>query len=95
MGMNLQAGIHLIVNGEPWPQVSWKSATRVILKGGAALKAKLPKDQTSLRRGRESPGSRRALPFGIAGRRRTLGRLLVALPPFLFQNVTVTGLKLV
>lgn len=48
MGMNLQAGIHLIVNGEPWPQVSWKSATRVILKGGAALKAKLPKDQTSL-----------------------------------------------
>lgn len=47
-GTNLQQGLQVILNGEPWTEVSWKSTGRVVLKGGAALKAHLPKDQRSI-----------------------------------------------
>lgn len=44
-GSNLQNGIKVTINNSAaqWSPVAWKSATKIILKGGAALKAAVPK----------------------------------------------------
>ena len=43
-GSNLQNGIKVYINGSStaWSPVVWKSATQVVIKGGAALKAAVP-----------------------------------------------------
>jgi hypothetical protein len=46
-GLNLQNGVQVTIGSgtQPWGQVSWKSNTKVTLKGGSSLKAKVPKGQ--------------------------------------------------
>jgi len=43
-GTNLQNGIRVFINGTEWTNVSWKSTSKIVLKGGAALKTAVPKD---------------------------------------------------
>ncbi len=43
-GSNLQEGIRVYINGTEWNTLTRKSAVKVVLKGGAALKAALPKN---------------------------------------------------
>ena len=43
MGSNLQNGIAVSINGVPWTNVVWKTSSKVLIKGGAALKALVPK----------------------------------------------------
>ncbi|MEW5763642.1 MAG: right-handed parallel beta-helix repeat-containing protein [Acidobacteriota bacterium] len=43
-GSNLQEGIRVYINGVEWNNLTRKSAAKVVLKGGAALKAALPKN---------------------------------------------------
>lgn len=49
-GLNLQQGIQVFIgeDSQPWSPVSWKSTAKVVLKGGSALKAKIPKGQPTL-----------------------------------------------
>lgn len=42
-GSNLQSGIRVFINGAQWPTVTWKSTSQLKLKGGAALKAAVPR----------------------------------------------------
>jgi hypothetical protein len=44
-GSNLQSGIKVYINnsGTEWSPVTWKSATKVIIGGGSALKSAIPK----------------------------------------------------
>jgi len=42
-GDNLQDGIKVYINGTEWTSMAWKSTGKVQLKGGAALKAAVPK----------------------------------------------------
>jgi PKD repeat protein len=41
-GGNFHSDVTVFVSGSPWPTVTWKSASKVVLKGGAALKAEFP-----------------------------------------------------
>ncbi|MEW5765450.1 MAG: C25 family cysteine peptidase [Acidobacteriota bacterium] len=41
-GGNFHPDVTVYVNGDPWPTVTWKSASKIVLKGGAALKAVFP-----------------------------------------------------
>jgi hypothetical protein len=43
-GRNLQSGIRVFINGAEWDTLTWKSESKIVLKGGAALKAVLPKN---------------------------------------------------
>lgn len=43
-GSNLQNGIRVFINGTEWTNVTWKSATKIVLKGASALKAAVPKN---------------------------------------------------
>lgn len=43
-GNNLQNGIHVLINGTQWTNTAWKSTTKIVIKGGAALKAVIPKN---------------------------------------------------
>jgi PKD repeat protein len=45
-GSNLQPGIRVFIDGVEWGNVTWKSPTQLILKGGASLKAVVPKYTT-------------------------------------------------
>ena len=44
-GSNLQSGIKVFINdtATEWSLVSWKTPTKIILQGGAQLKAAVPK----------------------------------------------------
>ena len=42
-GNNLQNGIQVSINGAPWSTMTWKSTAKIILTGGASLKAAVPK----------------------------------------------------
>jgi hypothetical protein len=42
-GANFQEGIRAEVGGAPWPEAARKSETRLVLKGGRALKEALPR----------------------------------------------------
>jgi hypothetical protein len=42
-GSNLRSELQVFVNGAPWSQLSWKSESKLVLKGGATLKAAVPK----------------------------------------------------
>lgn len=42
-GENLQDGVMAYINGEIWPKLAWHSSKKIVLKGGADLKAALPK----------------------------------------------------
>jgi len=44
-GSNLQNGVKVYIGSDttPWAQVTWKSTTKVVMKGGSSLKAKVPK----------------------------------------------------
>lgn len=42
-GSNFQKGIKVYIGGTQWPNVSWKSSGKVVIKGGASLKATVPK----------------------------------------------------
>ena len=47
-GSNLQQGIQVYINytepnPSPWSPVTWKKATKIVIGGGKALKAKVPK----------------------------------------------------
>jgi PKD repeat protein len=42
-GSNLQDGIQVSINGTRWTNVAWKSTTKIVIKGGASLKAAVPK----------------------------------------------------
>jgi hypothetical protein len=42
-GANLQPGVSVYINGDPWTNVRWKNSGRIVIKGGPALKAKVPK----------------------------------------------------
>jgi hypothetical protein len=42
-GGNLQNGIQVYINGAPWTNVSHKGDSRIVLKGGGALKALVPR----------------------------------------------------
>lgn len=44
-GINLQSGLQVFINGVPWSQVTWKNTGKLIITGGAALKAAVPKGQ--------------------------------------------------
>ena len=48
-GSNLQNGIRVYVNNSSteWSPVVWKNATKVVIKGGAALKAAVPKNTST------------------------------------------------
>jgi PKD repeat protein len=48
-GVNFQSGVQVTIgsDAQPWGQVSWKSNTKVVLKGGSALKAVVPKGQAT------------------------------------------------
>lgn len=43
-GSNLQEGIEVYINGSQWPNVSWKNVGKIKIKGGALLKAAVPKN---------------------------------------------------
>ncbi|MEW6757371.1 MAG: PKD domain-containing protein [Acidobacteriota bacterium] len=43
-GSNFQSGIQVFIEGQPWTQIKWKNSGQVILKGGASLKAAVPKN---------------------------------------------------
>lgn len=43
-GSNLQSGIQVFIEGQLWSQVTWKNTGKVVIKGGASLKAAVPKD---------------------------------------------------
>ena len=43
-GSNLQNGIKVYINGVLWTNVSWVSKLKIVLNGGSALKAKVPKN---------------------------------------------------
>lgn len=45
-GSNLQNGIKVYIDGVQWGSVVWKSAGKVLLTGGASLKAAVPKSVT-------------------------------------------------
>jgi hypothetical protein len=47
-GSNLQEGILVYIGSDqtPWPSVTRKSATQVVLKGGSSLKARFPQGQS-------------------------------------------------
>lgn len=42
-GSNFQPGASVYINGDPWTNIRWKNNGRLVIKGGAALKAKVPK----------------------------------------------------
>jgi hypothetical protein len=42
-GGNFKAGVQAFINGTPWPNLTLKSEAKVVLKGGASLKAAVPK----------------------------------------------------
>jgi PKD repeat protein len=42
-GTGFQAGLGVFIGGEPWSNVAWKKATKIVLKKGAALKALFPR----------------------------------------------------
>jgi hypothetical protein len=42
-GAGFQDGVRVRINGADWPGVRWKSTSRLVLEGGAALKAAVPK----------------------------------------------------
>jgi hypothetical protein len=44
LGGNLQYGIRVFINGTEWTNLKWKNTGKVKLKGGAALKALVPKN---------------------------------------------------
>ena len=41
-GSNLQSGIKVYIDANRWRDVGWKGTTRIVLKGGAELKAAVP-----------------------------------------------------
>jgi DNA-binding beta-propeller fold protein YncE len=41
-GSNLQAGMHIYINGSLWSYTSWKSTGKIVLKGGTSLKSAVP-----------------------------------------------------
>ena len=43
-GSRFQAGIRAAINGTPWTNVTRSSATRLVINGGAVLKAAVPRD---------------------------------------------------
>ncbi|MEW5765066.1 MAG: PKD domain-containing protein [Acidobacteriota bacterium] len=43
-GSNFQSGIQVFIEGQPWTQIKWKNSGQVLLKGGASLKAAVPKN---------------------------------------------------
>lgn len=45
IGSNLQNGVQVFIGQDPapWPAVTWKSGTKIVIGGGKALKAKVPK----------------------------------------------------
>lgn len=45
-GSNLQPGIRVFIDGVEWGNVTWKSPTQLVLKGGSSLKAVVPKYAT-------------------------------------------------
>jgi hypothetical protein len=45
-GSNLQPGIRVFIDGVEWGNVTWKSSSLLILKGGSSLKAAVPKYTT-------------------------------------------------
>jgi PKD repeat protein len=47
-GSNLQEGIQVYIGADqtPWPNLTRKSASQVVIKGGASLKAKFPQGQS-------------------------------------------------
>ncbi len=47
-GDNLQNGIKVYINETEWTSVAWKSTGKIQLKGGAALKAAVPKGVTTI-----------------------------------------------
>ena len=42
-GLNLQFGIQVSINGAPWSNASWKNTSKLVIKGGASLKAAVPR----------------------------------------------------
>lgn len=46
-GSNLQSGIKVFVDGTGWTNLQWKSSSLVKLKGGASLKATVPKGKAT------------------------------------------------
>jgi hypothetical protein len=47
-GGNLKVGVQAFINGMAWPDLSYKSETKVVLKGGASLKSAVPKGVATL-----------------------------------------------
>ena len=47
-GSDLQAGIHVYINGSLWSNVVYGSSSSITLKGGSALKQRVPKNVTTL-----------------------------------------------
>jgi|GEM_PF-6529965 len=45
-GSNFSANCSVSINGQLVPEISWKDGTKIIVKGGALLKAMLPKGMT-------------------------------------------------
>ncbi|MGC8724223.1 MAG: PKD domain-containing protein [Acidobacteriota bacterium] len=43
-GSDLQNGIHVFINGTQWTNTAWKSTNKIVIKGGASLKALVPKN---------------------------------------------------
>jgi len=50
MGSNFQSGIQVFIGNDatPWPTVTQKGTTKLVIKGGASLKAKVPKGTPTL-----------------------------------------------
>ncbi|MCX7830102.1 MAG: hypothetical protein N2445_03455, partial [Acidobacteria bacterium] len=43
LGNNFQNGIEVYINNEKWNNVFFKNSNKIVLKGGTALKSKVPK----------------------------------------------------
>ena len=44
-GSGFQAGVAVAINGAPWTNVSYKGPAKLVIKGGSALEAAVPKGQ--------------------------------------------------
>jgi hypothetical protein len=62
-GSNLQSGIRVYINGTEWNTLTRKNASKVVLKGGAALKAALPKNTPATLRFVNPDGGEATLPW--------------------------------
>ena len=63
-GSNFQPGIRVYIDGAQWTQVTYKNDGKLVLAGGASLKALIPKGSTHLFRYVNTDGGETSLTWG-------------------------------